>query len=246
MIARKLPTVLAALFILLNFQRVNHLVSGPLKTGWLGLIFAAALTAGVFVAAYWTRVSALNSRGEEDYRSRNTRHAAWVILIALVLADGFFNLVEVLRVLDSGDPLIFTAAVIYGVFPTISAAAFGALQGFIDRLPMVHRSKGKRSVVETARMTIIRVLDNAGPASLAEGDRARLPGYAGYNLAEELELLRESQHNANLEREKLYECKFGCGFASKSQAGANAHVRFCEKNPINRKESSQIEEIIDA
>jgi hypothetical protein len=131
---RKLPTILAGLFIAITLARVASFSAEAMQAGVLGWIFSIGLGLSVYASAYWTRVSASSRDGSEDKRSRATRIAAWASLILFATADGFFNLAEVLRTVT--DSNLRNAAYLYGMFPTLAAALLGALQGYVDRLPV--------------------------------------------------------------------------------------------------------------
>ena len=130
---RKLPTILAGLFLIITLTRVAALAADGMGAGLLGWAFAAGLGAAVYVSAYYTRVSGLDRNGDEDRRSKSVRRAAMVSLVLFAAVDGLFNLAEVLRSLT--DPTLIAAAWVYGLFPTLAAGLLGWLQGHVDRLP---------------------------------------------------------------------------------------------------------------
>jgi hypothetical protein len=134
MTMRKLPTILAGLFIAITLARVASFSAEAMQAGVLGWIFSIGLGLSVYASAYWTRVSASSRDGNEDRRSRSTRVMAWIALVLFAVADGFFNLAEVLRTVT--DSNLRNAAILYGAFPTLAAALLGALQGYVDRLPV--------------------------------------------------------------------------------------------------------------
>lgn len=135
---RHTPTYLAALLLAIQIARVARFASGPMRAGALGAVFAVAIAAGVFVAAYWTRQSA--ARGEtEDRRSIEARRWAMLTLALFVLVDGGLNLADVLATAWPDTLPLQIAAVVYGAFPTLASALLAALQGRVDRLPHVSK-----------------------------------------------------------------------------------------------------------
>lgn len=135
---RRLPTILAAAFIVITLTRVAEFAADRMRAGWPGWVFSIGLGAGVYMAAYWTRDSiTIREDGKEDRRSKSVKEWAWLALIMFVLADSLFNLAEVWQSVQppAGDWLMIVATGLYGLFPTVAAAILGALQGHIDRLP---------------------------------------------------------------------------------------------------------------
>jgi hypothetical protein len=135
---RRLPTILAAGFIVITLTRVAEFAATRMQAGWPGWVFSIGLGAGVYMAAYWTRDSiTIREDGREDRRSQNVKDWAWGALVLFVLADSLFNLAEVWQSVKPAreDWLMIAATVLYGLFPTVAAAILGALQGHIDRLP---------------------------------------------------------------------------------------------------------------
>lgn len=131
---KRLPLILAAVFIAITLTRVASLVEHGFSSGLLGWAFSFGLGVAVFVTSYFMRVAAASSKtGMEDKRSRNTRAISAIALVFFVLVDGYFNVVEVLRSLT--DQSLYVAALLYGAFPTVAAALLGVLQGYVDRLP---------------------------------------------------------------------------------------------------------------
>lgn len=216
---RKLPTILAALFILLTLVRVADFSRSAMQAGWLGWLFSAGLGAAVYGSAYWTRVSAMRG-DEEDRRSRQTRRMAWFALLLFVAADGFFNLSEVRRTVT--DPGLYNAATIYGLFPTLAAALLGALQGFVDRLP---HPPQKYNVAVALRVWLIRMIDP--PAEISQAASAANP-----NLAEVPQRPAAlPQPPAEISQSaRRYECSAaGCEFSTNSQRSYAAHMRVHRK-----------------
>ena len=130
---KKMPMVLAGMFIAITLVRVAALAAEGFQAGALGWLFSAGLGAGIFISSYYSRVSATGKDGEEDRRSKQTRDMALISMILFVAVDGYFNIMEVQRSLQ--DETLRIAAVLYGAFPTLAAALLGGLQGRVDRLP---------------------------------------------------------------------------------------------------------------
>lgn len=128
---RRLPTILAGLFIVITLSRVAWFAADALKAGPMGYVFSAGLGVAVYASSYWTR-------------TQTTRKAAVISLVLFVMADGYFNLTEVVRAIDwdGADKMVRTAAVVYGVFPTCAAALLGWLQSSVNRLPPAQHKPG--------------------------------------------------------------------------------------------------------
>jgi hypothetical protein len=131
---RKLPTYLVALFLLITLTRVAQFAGSTMQAGWMGWPFSIGLGVAVYASAYNLRVHLLRADGTEDPRSRAVRQVALPLLILFVLADGAFNLWDVLLAVRA--PELQVAAWVYGLFPTLAAAALGLLQGTLDKLPV--------------------------------------------------------------------------------------------------------------
>lgn len=128
---KKSPTIIAYVFIGLTLTRVAEYVDYKFNAGPLAWLFASGLGVAVWLSSYYTR----KTQAEEKTPSRNRRYAAYASLILFVLADGFFNLVEVMRnaVPIKGETWQTVGVWIYGLFPTVAAFLMGVLQGYIDR-----------------------------------------------------------------------------------------------------------------
>lgn len=134
---RKLPTILAGVFIAITLYRVNN-YGERMGGGWTSLFFAVALGLGVFTAAYWTRDSITVKDGKEDARSKNVKAWAWALLGVFVLADGLYNIAEVWETVKppvNPVTLLTVTTIVFGAFPTLASAGLAAIQGHIDRLP---------------------------------------------------------------------------------------------------------------
>lgn len=119
---KRLPLVLAALFLAITLARVAEFVSREMSAGFLGWVFAPALGAAVYTVAYYTR-------------QQTTRKAAMVGLLFFVLVDAYMNFAEVWLTSSHDHPLTIGGAVLYGVFPTAAVAILGWLQTSIGKLP---------------------------------------------------------------------------------------------------------------
>jgi len=126
---RRLPTLIAIVFISLTLSRVADYVDAKFHAGGWSWMFSIGLAAAIFVSAYYTRKTVK----DEKTPNRNRRYAAWVSLLFFVGADGYFNLAEVLLVADSMSSWFVVGPWIYGLFPTIAAVLMGTLQGYLDR-----------------------------------------------------------------------------------------------------------------
>lgn len=159
---RKLPTVLAFVFIVITLWRVGQFADARMVGGWPGWVFSIGIGAGVFIAAYFTRDSiTIKDNGKEDRRSANVKSWAWGLLIFCVVGDGLFNLSEVWYTVnpkwDAGNWLIILATFVFGLFPTFAAAGFGALQGHVDRLPTPPANE-RTSILLALRKRAVRFL----------------------------------------------------------------------------------------
>lgn len=155
---RKLPSRLAAFFILITISRVAAFAVLGLKLGPLGYAFAVGLAVGVYVTAYFARF----------------KETKWISLIMLALfmsADLWFNEFELIRLLSTLDLIspdanfleldhaalvrgMQISAIAYGAFPTIAAAGLGWLQSGADKVASlkVRRWFGKFGLAIAARI----------------------------------------------------------------------------------------------
>lgn len=129
---------LALFFIAITITRVAFFVSFGLKIGWMGWAFALGLGYGVYLFAY-------------SLRFPNTFWAALFGLAAFMVADLFFNEMELVRTL-SAENFVATdsyflgfraaelrqwmqvGALVFGAFPTIAAGMLGWLQSGMERV----------------------------------------------------------------------------------------------------------------
>lgn len=135
---RKLPTILAFGFISITLWRVGQFADTRMYGGWPGWVFSIFIGMGVYLSAYYTRDSiTIKDNGKEDKRSVNVKKWAWILLAFCVAGDGLFNMSEVWYTVKPAktDILLIVATAVFGLFPTLAAAGFGALQGHVDRLP---------------------------------------------------------------------------------------------------------------
>jgi hypothetical protein len=172
---RKTPLYIAGILLVIQIARVAHFSETQMRAGALGWLFSMALAAGVFVCAYYTRQSITRKDGVTDGRDKAARQWAWASLILLVVADGFFNLADVLSTIDTTSALIVVSGCIYGAFPTLASAMLGALQGKIDRLPAppnaqaIKRAAWVRGVI--ARATQAAAQKRTQPVKLKPGEK---------------------------------------------------------------------------
>lgn len=177
---RKLPTFLAAVFIIITTTRVSDFAMGAMQAGWLGPIFAVALTAGVFVAATYNRVH--DSRnGKETIKSEDARKSARNLLYVLVIVETAFNLAEVNRITDFPTGSIeWIGTQIYGVLPSLVVMGLGGLQGKIDALPYRH---GKYSISTSFGKLLTSWAEN-----VAGNTPAKIPAKSGNSKSEKAEV----------------------------------------------------------
>ena len=155
---RRMPFVLAGVFIAITLTRVASLTAGIMGAGWLGWLFAAGLGFGVLLYAYWLRSKTLGGRAK-------------VGLLFLVLVDGGFNLAEVYRHMIAqgtwNDGLLKAAGITYGIFPTLACLLLGWLAGGIALLPPVPMAK--TAVIPRVKLWIAAQFDNALPSPTDSG-----------------------------------------------------------------------------
>jgi len=207
---RRMPFVLAGVFIAITLTRVASLTAGIMGAGYLGWFFAAGLGFGVLLYAYWLRSKALYGR-------------ARIGLLFLVLVDGGFNLAEVYRHMIAqgtwNDGLLKAAGITYGVFPTLACLLLGWLAGGIALLPP--SPMGRTAVLPRIRLWIAAQLDSALPQDGA--DATQRQGELPQGNAIPVQLPQPA---------KQYVCPCGRTFALPQ--AYSAHVRFCpthtEKN----------------
>lgn len=184
---KKAPAILAVGFILITFFRVSVFLSEGMKLGWLGISFAIALTAGVYVSAYFTQF-------------KETKLAAFAALVPFAVADLWFNEMEMIRALSpetliaaqanflnfSADSItrgLHISAVVYGALPTVFAALLGWLQadaekvaslnkkGWIAQLWAANVALWKREIQATA----VKTFGNQRFAELKSGNEGNQP-----------------------------------------------------------------------
>jgi hypothetical protein len=172
---RKTPLYIAGILLVIQIARVAHFSEIQMQAGALGWLFSMALATGVFACAYFTRQSITRKDGITDGRDKAARQWAWASLVLLVLADGYFNLADVLSTIDTTSALIVVSGCIYGAFPTLASAMLGALQGKVDRLPAPpnaqasKRSAWVRGVI--ARATQAAAKKRIQPVKLQPGEK---------------------------------------------------------------------------
>ncbi len=205
---RRLPTLLAMTFIGITLTRVAVLASGPLGAGWLGWLFAVGLGAGVYLAAYWMKVS-----------DAGTKAAASMTLAFFVLADLAFNNAEVYRHMAAQgtweDWMLRVAGLVYASFPTLAAALLGWLQGRVDRLPPAPMRKG--AIFPRIKLWIAAQIDAQIPQDAGSAPQGpQILDAAGTSA------LDAPQTERSL---RVYECV--CGRTFVKQTAYAAHKRHC-------------------
>ena len=210
---KRLPTLLAIVFVIITLFRVAQFSGEAMKAGYLGWLFSIGLGASVFATAYWTRVSAVGRNGEEDPRSKRARTTAWISLVLFVCADGAFNLWEVQRSVT--DTKLQTAAAIYGLFPTLAVALLGALQGFVDRIPTPPRPQRKTGL----RIVIVDWINHTlnGTQDTPQVFRPAQPP---------ISLPQPAAHVDPIPFDLDFTCA-DCGRKFEKQQGLAAHMRRC-------------------
>lgn len=214
---KRLPTLLAAVFIVITLFRVASFSSDAMKAGWLGWVFSVGLGASVYLSAYWLRVSVTSRNGEEDKRSVRVRWMALPALILFAVADGLFNLWDVLRIVK--EPALQTAAFIYGIFPTLAVALLGALQGFVDRIPTPPKPQRRRGL----RIMVVDWLDH----QLNGAQDAQLETQAPSLLRTiPAEIAQPTAQEQPIPVDLDFHC-VGCGRSFGKQQSLAAHMRKC-------------------
>ncbi len=204
---RKLPTILAGLFLAITLVRVADFSAQAMRAGALGWLFSAGLGVAVYTTAYFARVSATDKDGEESERSKVARRSSIFALILFIVVDGFFNLSEVLRVVPELDLRI--AAFVYGLFPTAAAGLLGYLQGHIDRLPVPPK---RYSIGLSLRVIISRWLDSKAVAIQPVIEEPKTEVAPPLISAPE----------------RIFHCE-KCSFTSANQRSLAAHARWAHK-----------------
>jgi hypothetical protein len=177
---RKSPTILAMIFILITLVRVAEFSDRRMQAGLLGWLFSIALGAGVYFFAWFTREHISKAEGT-DKRSVTVQRWSWGGLAFFVVVDGIFNGAEVWLSVNPQTTLMIVTTVIYGVFPTLAAAALGALQGHVDRLPVPPPSKN--AVIPAIRRLIaskINGLITEPPVVTSEPQRKEIKVFRYY------------------------------------------------------------------
>lgn len=136
-IMRKFPLIIAAVFLVVQITGLtDYAVSYGGLVEWRGGLFALALEAGIFGAAYWLRQSVTRKDDKADKRDLSSRIAAACGLVLFLFASGFLNTAKSLKDLpDTAGQLDLISAYVFGITPTLFATVLGVMQGFIDRLP---------------------------------------------------------------------------------------------------------------
>jgi hypothetical protein len=154
---RKLPTYLAATFLLVQINGLAAYAAALLKSDIGGLLFSLALEAAVFGSAYWTRDSITRKDGVKVTRDAGVKRSAWVVLIAGLIVSALLNTAKTMAGLSANaSDLDRIAAAFFGMCPTLFAAGLGVLQGFVDRLPHVQGKQAQNAYV----MRVYAILEN--------------------------------------------------------------------------------------
>lgn len=166
---KRIPTLIAFVFISLTLARVVDYVNAKFHAGGLAWLFSGGLALAIFISSYYTRKTVK----DEKTTNRNRRYAAWTSLVFFVATDGYFNLAEVLRVAEPMTGWLAAGPWIYGLFPTAAAVLMGILQGYIDREQNVKEWSLKRFVAGMKASTaggslLVQLLDAITQAS--QGD----------------------------------------------------------------------------
>lgn len=132
---RKAFLALAAIFIALTIWRVGDYVSAVMKVPpIIAYAYSIAVAGLIYTSAYWSRVN-LTANGDETHRAAQVRKTATVILAASVVFDTVFNTFESFRVAQPVTIIEIVSVLLYGISPTLAAAAGGLATAYIDRLP---------------------------------------------------------------------------------------------------------------
>jgi hypothetical protein len=134
---RKFPLIIAAVFLVVQISGLtDYAVNYGGMKDWRGGLFALALEAGIFGAAYWLRQNVTRQDGKTDKRDIGARLAAFGGLFLFLLASGYLNTAKSLKDLpEFAEQLDVISAYVFGIVPTLFATVLGVMQGFIDRLP---------------------------------------------------------------------------------------------------------------
>lgn len=164
---RKAPAIIAAIFLIVQ---ISGLAAYANQAGGMdelrAMLFALALEAGIFGAAYATRF-------------QPSKNAAIVTLILFLAVSGFLNTAKSWRDLPAeADDLARISAVLFGIVPSLFATVLGALQSHLAKLPPL----AKPSNADTLPMRVYAIAEkalalvdarlSAGPANDAKSDHA--------------------------------------------------------------------------
>lgn len=131
---KRLPLVLAALFLAITLARVAAFTSREMSAGYLGWVYSVGLGLAVYISAYWTR-------------NATTRKAALVSLAFFVAVDALFNFSEVWLTANLAHPLTRIGAMVYGIFPTVATALLGWVTASISKLPPTAKQARMNSAI---------------------------------------------------------------------------------------------------
>lgn len=211
---RKLPTITAALFLLLTLERVAGFTAEIMGASAINaFLFSGGLAVAVYVSAYYSRSSAASAPARKGKRRLprvfrwNARTFARLALAVFIVCDGLFNLAHALR--NVAEPAYTAFAVVYGIFPTLAAGLLGLLQGYVDKLPhkRTHGVDAAQVVASVRAWIAERRTRSAEPEPVAPVG--------------------------------LFVCACGCTFGT--QQGRAAHMRHCVKrNGHAKKEAVRV------
>ena len=232
MTIRKLPTLIAALFIWLTVDRMASLFHEALgATENQAKLIALGLAGSIFLASYFSK--AHDSRaGKETPKSMLVRKAAFKLLIFFLLADGLFNLAEANRAVDYTwkTPLLMLGVQVFGLLPTASGAALGYLQGLIDSLPVITRQSGLERFYKKWEKRIKK----RKAEKLAEQKEA-LANRAGTVAGAATQSSRNGTKPAK--KKGAYLC--ACGTSYENHHQLNGHKGKCEVYKLSKKEGDK-------
>jgi len=141
---RKSPLIIAAVFLLVQ---ISGLAAYANQAGGMdevrALLFALALEAGIFGAAYFVR-------------TQTTRGASIAVLVLFLVVSGFLNTAKSWRDLPAdADELAQISAVVFGLVPSLFAALLGGLQAYVAKLPpLAHKSEQDTPVMLAYAITM--------------------------------------------------------------------------------------------
>jgi hypothetical protein len=166
---KRLPILLASLFVVLSIWRVGTFIQDVLNGLFLSWVFAIALAASVFCAGYYFKYS-------------ETRVSAIVALVIFLPSDLMLNLFEVVRVTSAATLVKANAnflnvsaedlrnwmqigGILFGVLQTLAAAVLGWMSAGSDRI----KFGTVKALLPRIGRQIDRFIDGLFPARDTEG-----------------------------------------------------------------------------